>query len=100
MRLWRGAVLGRVNNKIIEMESKMEKTVKAIRSVFPEMKADAITADLRLGNIPGWDSMNSINLQIELEKEFAVDLSDTQLTEGLKLSDVLDILKNKGGVME
>jgi acyl carrier protein len=75
----------------------MEKLKNAVLAVFPEIKTETIEPGLKLGNIPGWDSMNSINLQIELEKQFNLDLSDTQLGEEQTLSQVTDIIKNKGG---
>jgi acyl carrier protein len=43
--------------------------------------------------------MNSINLQIELEKEFSVDLSDVQFTEAQTVSSVAEIVKKKGGAI-
>jgi acyl carrier protein len=77
----------------------MEKLKNAVLAVFPEIKPEAMEPGLKLGNIPGWDSMNSINLQIELEKQFSIDLSDTQLGEEQTLGEVIDTIKNKGGII-
>jgi acyl carrier protein len=77
----------------------MEKLKKALADVFPGIKPETIDMGLQLGKIPGWDSMNSINLQIELEKQYNVDLSDSQLGEEQTLGEILSVIKNKGGTV-
>jgi len=58
----------------------MSNTIKALLTVFPELKETDITPDLCLENIPGWDSMNAINLQLELESLYKIDMSKEALT--------------------
>jgi acyl carrier protein len=81
------------------MGSCMEKIKTALLTVFPEINIGTVTEKLKLVTIPGWDSMNSINLQIELEKHFNIELSDSPLGDEQTVSDVIDIIRHKGGII-
>ena len=50
--------------------------------------------DLRMGAVPGWDSMGHMNLIVELENEFGVSFPTPQIAE---LVDVPSICR---GVVE
>ena len=74
----------------------MERIKDALIYVFEDFDEGMFNADMKLGDITDWDSMNSVNLQMELESIFDVDLSDTILMEKHKISDVIDILRSAG----
>ena len=74
----------------------MDKIIAAIKSVFEEFDESEFNPDMLLDEIPDWDSMNSINFQLELETAFEVDLSDVVLTGEHKISDIFEILREQG----
>lgn len=74
----------------------MEKIIAAIKSVFEEFDETELRSDMLLDEVPDWDSMNSVNLQLELETTFEVDLSDIVLTGEYRISDVIKILEEQG----
>ncbi|MEF2144185.1 MAG: hypothetical protein V3573_01965 [Desulfovibrionaceae bacterium] len=57
----------------------MDIMLKSIKSVFPKFDEALFRGDMELAEIKDWDSMQSINLQIELEQSYNVDLSDLLL---------------------
>jgi acyl carrier protein len=77
-------------------QSHMQKIISCLTEVFPECDPAAVTNDTRLGGIPGWDSMNSINLLMALEATFAVSLADDTLTSEQKVADIAALLRSKG----
>jgi len=74
----------------------MQKIIACLKEVFPECDPAVITDDSRLGDVPGWDSMNSVNLLMELEAAFSVSLVDDVLTSKQKVADIGTLLRSKG----
>jgi acyl carrier protein len=74
----------------------MQKIIACLKSVFPECDPATITSDTSLGDVPGWDSMNSVNFLLELEVAFSVSLLDETLTAEQHVSDVEELLRTKG----
>lgn len=74
----------------------MKRISNAIKLVFPEFNESQFRQDLELGQIPGWDSMNSINFQMQVESMFNVKFGDFSLNDYNKVSDVTKFLKEKG----
>ena len=74
----------------------MELLKQAIVSVFPEADAGKITLDTRLADIPGWDSMNAVNVLAQIEALSGRE--NLQLTFGnnLTISQVLEALRSQG----
>lgn len=66
-----------------------EQYVKSIREVFPEWDGRGDLAALTFENVPGWDSMNSVNLQVELETAFDISLVDRPMEKGETLASYL-----------
>jgi acyl carrier protein len=58
----------------------MKRVLDAIREVFPDFREEDYAAESKLDSIPGWDSMNSINLQLELESSFGMDMGGAPLS--------------------
>jgi len=72
-----------------------EKLIAATAEVF-DFSAKDFRLDLPLAEIEGWDSMNAVNLTLELESAFSVDLEGIILTADQTLADVVAILQDKG----
>ena len=56
----------------------------------------SIRSNMPLGDIEGWDSMRAVNYQLALESIFSVDLSDVLILGESTLSDVAELLRQKG----
>jgi acyl carrier protein len=71
-----------------------QKLGAAIEEVFgapPELRAN-----LTLGSLEGWDSMNAVTFSMELERVFEVDLGGAILTADQTLGEVVGLLREKG----
>lgn len=71
----------------------MELIKKAIANVFIDADVNQIDADTKLSSIPGWDSMNAVNLLLELQTltgcgtlkfDFRNEMTVAQLSQTLK----------------
>ena len=75
----------------------MELLRQAIVYVFPEADGSKITLETKLAEIPGWDSMNAVNVLAQLEAQtgrgdlqlvFSSELTIAQLVESLRAQGV------------
>ena len=70
----------------------MKATLKKIQAIllenFPEIGELELRADTRLGEIPGWDSMVAVNLQMFLDETFHVVVILDLLNEETTLADL------------
>ena len=72
----------------------MEKQVlDVLRRVF---KDSSIDENCSQKNCAAWDSMNHLNLVVELEMEFGVSLEPEEIARMVDFAAVCDILKAKG----
>jgi acyl carrier protein len=60
----------------------------SVAEVFPRQDPSELVPGMRLGEIKGWDSMNAVNLQIELEARLNRGLLDFAVTEDLTVADL------------
>lgn len=75
----------------------MEKIITAIKSAFEEFDESEFRLDMLLDEIPDWDSMSSINFQLELQNMFGVKFpEDVAFTGDQKISEVIEILRKQG----
>lgn len=72
-----------------------ERYVDAIRTVFPDWDGSGDLAATTFESVPGWDSMNSVNLQMELESAFGVNLSDRPAEKRDTLAAYFEYLKTQ-----
>ena len=77
----------------------MDKLRASIIAVFPRTNAADILPETLLGDIPDWDSMNSVNLLLELEEAFSVSLIDSTLQETDKVAGIIALLASKGAIV-
>jgi acyl carrier protein len=74
----------------------MEKIRTSVCTVFRDARPEDIHSDTRLGDIPGWDSMNGVNLLLELESSFGMSLVDLQLSENDRIATLVNTLRQRG----
>ena len=74
----------------------MRPIVKILEAVIDGADATAIDSDTVLESIPGWDSMNAINFLLELEVDYAVDLSGLDLSQLATFGQICDYLRTAG----
>lgn len=71
----------------------MEEQILAIlRRVF---KDDSIDATCSQQTCKAWDSMNQLNLVVELEMEFGISLEPEEIGHMICFEDVVRIVKSK-----
>lgn len=75
----------------------VEVIVQSIREVFPDLEDLSITEDTRLEEIPGWDSMASVNLQMCLEEALRVSLPEELLAGGNTVAEIAGQLAEQTG---
>ena len=63
-------------------------------SIF-EIPVSDIDIESSQDNIKGWDSLATIKLITELEKEFSIQFDIMEIVELTSIDRVVDILKNK-----
>ena len=66
--------------------------IEAVLAVFPAWSPGDDLTSVRFQDITGWDSMNGINLQMEVESRFGVDLSERPIQRDETLQAFLDYL--------
>lgn len=70
-----------------------QKLEAAVAEVFGAVPP-ALQPDVRLGNLEGWDSMNSVTFTMELERVFGVDLSGAVLTADQTIADAMALVRD------
>jgi acyl carrier protein len=79
-------------------EKRMEKIISQIKSgieeVFPEVGNLAIDTETMLGQIPDWDSMAAINLQVFLEQQFKISVPAELLSEETTVGEIAAIAQS------
>lgn len=73
----------------------MEQILKSIKAVVQDFDVTNLTPDSRLNSIDSWDSMATINLQLQLESSFGISLEDSNLNEDCTISDIAEMLRKK-----
>lgn len=69
-----------------------ERVLSVLRTVF---KDDTIDANCSQKNCAVWDSMNHLNLVVELEIEFGVSLEPEEIASMVDFSEVVRVIKSK-----
>jgi hypothetical protein len=74
----------------------MKLICQAITNVFPEADANLLTEETKLADIPGWDSMNAVNLVLEIELLSGCQSLSLQLGDDVSIGQILNLLRGKG----
>ncbi len=69
------------------------KIANGIKELFPEAGDMEITLETVLGEIPEWDSMNAVNLQVFLEQQFQVFVPEDLLNGETTLGEVVSFVE-------
>lgn len=70
-----------------------ERVLSVLRTVFKDNTIDTTCSQK---NCAAWDSMNHLNLVVELEIEFGVSLEPEEIARMVDHAAVCEILKEKG----
>lgn len=70
------------------MKATLKKIQEILLEYFPEIGEVELRAETRLGEIPGWDSMVAVNLQMFLDESFQVVVMLDLLNEETTLADL------------
>jgi acyl carrier protein len=65
----------------------MNEIYASVLAVFPAFKRE-LSPKTRLAEIDGWDSMNAINLQMELEQQSGIAELNLKLTDQTTLAEI------------
>ena len=76
------------------MGATLQKIQDILLENFPEIGDIAVTAETKLGEIPGWDSMVAVNLQMFLDEWFHVIIILDLLNEETTLGDLVIFIEN------
>jgi acyl carrier protein len=69
----------------------LEKLKKIMVSVF-RLHKDIISDDAKMSDVPGWDSLSHMNLILEIEREYGVQLSGDDIAEMQSIPKIVEIL--------
>jgi acyl carrier protein len=70
-----------------------EKVLNVLKSVF---EIDTIDNTCSQDNCEAWDSMNHLNLILELQDAFNVDFEPEEISKMKCFKDIISVLKGKG----
>jgi len=69
----------------------LQKLKKIMVSVFRVHK-DTLSDDAKMSDVPGWDSLSHMNLILEIEREYEVQLSGDDIAEMQSIPKITEIL--------
>jgi len=70
------------------------KIKESLHEVFPESLGLDVNAETILDDIPGWDSMASVNLQMQLESAFACSVPAEFLSGETPIGDIVEHIES------
>jgi acyl carrier protein len=77
------------------MSSPIVMLQEGLHELFPEMGEMIITPDTKLHEIPDWDSMSSVNLQVYLEENFNIIVHQNFLNDDTSVAEILSLMQFK-----
>lgn len=72
------------------------KIKESLLEVFPDSAGLQVNAETILDDIPGWDSMASVNLQMQLESAFACSVPAELLSGETTVGDIVEHIEAGG----
>ena len=69
--------------------------VECMREMFPEMEEMEVAPEIKLEEIPEWDSMSLVNLQTGIEAAFGVNIPAMALKESLTIGELVGYVRNR-----
>ncbi len=65
---------------------------EGLQEIFPGISDMEITTETRLGEIPDWDSMSSVNFQGFLEQKFGISIPQELLSNEVSVKEVISFV--------
>jgi len=78
----------------------MELLGNLLVDVFPALEKSRVGPALRMGDIPSWDSMSSLNLLMLAENTFKVRLRGVHLHDDVTVADLAEIIRRHGAQID
>lgn len=75
------------------MKETMLRLQENLVEIFPEISTIQVTTETILEEIPDWDSMAAINLQVFLNDYFGIDLEDDFLNDDTSFMEILELIE-------
>ena len=75
----------------MSLDARITDAVARVFGVNPEV----VSADLRIGDVPEWDSLGQLNLIMEVESVFNTRFDGRQLISLTSLADIQNELENR-----
>ena len=69
---------------------------QAIKNVFPDADTNILSEETELVEIPGWDSMNAVNLALEIELLSGCQNLGLQFYDEVTIGQIIEMLRAKG----
>ena len=79
--------------------SALETLSEILRETFDD-SALVLTPDLKLQDVANWDSMNHINMVLDVETRFGVGFEVSEIQAIKSIDDLVGLLRNKGVEIE
>ena len=76
--------------------SKINQKIKVICAKVFNLKPSDISDDMSKDSAPEWDSLNNLLLLTEIEKEYRIKFTASDITKIKSIKDIETILKDKG----
>ncbi len=73
----------------------MQKIKKALVKNFDDFSKSDFEKDLKMEEVPGFDSLKAVDFLLELEEEFDVDLSNSFVLETKTVREIHDEIKQQ-----
>ena len=73
----------------------MENNIKELLAEVLEMDISEITADLSQENCSKWDSLQHLNIMVELEDVFDLSFEPEEIADMVTIEKIIDIVKSK-----
>jgi acyl carrier protein len=80
------------NQKINLLNVKIQELLAEAFQVSPEI----LTPDLEFGDIPEWDSLGHMELMMQLEDEFGIEISADTIAELISIPRITEYIENQG----
>ena len=78
------------------MSDALEERVRALIGRTFGLGESDLAGELRMGGVPGWDSMGHMDLVVELEKEFKMTLSTPRIAEVVDVPSICKTVRDAG----
>ena len=80
----------------MKKEGIVAKITEGLNEVFPESEGMEVNGETLLDEIPYWDSMASVNLQIFLETAFGCSVPAQLLSAETPIGDIVEHIQAEG----